>query len=187
LTARAGTTLRAFAATEVASGFQWLVAGWEAPPGRDRGWEVPEPDVHGAVDEAFRRWQVWRLYGDPFFWESQLAAWSGTYGADRVVEWRTNRWAQIAYAVRGFASAIQAGEVSHDGDADLARHIGNAHKHLLNFRDDQGERLWVIQKERPDSPFKIDYAMAAILSWQARTDAIASGEATSEPIKIEFW
>jgi len=39
--------------------------------------------------------------------------------------------------------------------------------------------MWVIYKERSDSPFKIDAAMAAILSWEARQDALASGVTTS--------
>jgi hypothetical protein len=33
----------------------------------------------------------------------------------------------------------------------------------------------VIYKERPDSPHKIDATMAAILSWEARSDALTSG------------
>ncbi len=35
--------------------------------------------------------------------------------------------------------------------------------------------MWVIHKDRPDSPQKIDAAVAAVLSWEARTDAIAAG------------
>ena len=35
--------------------------------------------------------------------------------------------------------------------------------------------MWVIHKERPDSPNKIDPAVAAALSWRARADAIALG------------
>jgi hypothetical protein len=46
---------------------------------------------------------------------------------------------------------------------------------MLNIRDDDDEMMWIIQKERPDSPLKIDAAMASGLSWQARNDAIASG------------
>jgi hypothetical protein len=42
---------------------------------------------------------------------------------------------------------------------------------------DEDERpLWILRKERPDSPKKIDAAMAAVLAWEARNDAIAAGE-----------
>ena len=53
--------------------------------------------------------------------------------------------------------------------------IGNAAKLTLKERDDKGTPFWKIQKETPDSPKKIDAAMAAILAWEARTDAIAAG------------
>ena len=55
------------------------------------------------------------------------------------------------------------------------RHVGNARRQDLTQRDEQGKALWLIRKERPDSPLKIDLAMAAVLSWEARIDAIAAG------------
>jgi hypothetical protein len=66
-------------------------------------------------------------------------------------------------------------DLSHDGDSHFARHIANAHKMVLNSRDGEGERLWVIQKDQPNSPHKMDAAVAGALSWQARLDAIAAG------------
>jgi hypothetical protein len=47
----------------------------------------------------------------------------------------------------------------------------------------------LIRKDRPDSPHKMDLAMAAVLSWEARTDAIADGVTGSsvyETRGIEF-
>jgi hypothetical protein len=41
--------------------------------------------------------------------------------------------------------------------------------------EETGKPLWLIRKERSDSPNKIDLAMAAVLSWEARMDAIAAG------------
>jgi hypothetical protein len=35
--------------------------------------------------------------------------------------------------------------------------------------------MWTIQKDRHDSPRKIDLAMAGCLSWEARRDAIKAG------------
>ncbi|MCJ7510758.1 MAG: hypothetical protein MUP14_07730, partial [Dehalococcoidia bacterium] len=58
--------------------------------------------------------------------------------------------------------------------------ILNAHKHMQYFKDDQGNPMWTIQKERPDSPLKIDAAMAGDLSWEAYTAAIASGAVAEE-------
>jgi len=161
--------------TEVETGHQALIGLWEKPLTAGDDWEVPEAEVDAVVHEMFERWQVWRLYADPHYWESTVAKWAGEFGGQRVMAWYTNRLAQMAYSLRSFATAIQAGELSHDGNEDLARHIGNACKRTLNLRDEDGERLCLIQKERWDSPFKIDAAMAAVLSNEARMDAIKSG------------
>ena len=104
-----------------------------------------------------------------------MAAWQGRYGETKVIEWWTNRRKQMAYALENFATAIEEGRISHSGDEQLIRHIGNARRHDLPQRDDEGRPLWLIRKERHDSPHKIDAAMAAVLSWEARTDAIAAG------------
>lgn len=93
-----------------------------------------------------------------------------------MFEWWTNRSKVMAYALRSFASAIASGDVSHGGDARLRRHLGNAVKRMLLQRDDEDKPLWNIYKERPDSPHKIDAAMALALAWEARNDAIAAGE-----------
>jgi len=163
-------------ATEVETGYQWVVGVWEQPEGVDT-WEVPADQVEMAIAETFGRWDVWRMYADPPYWESYIAKWAGEYGEKRCMEWWTNRTKSIAYAIRAFSNAIAAGEISHDGNAHLARHIGNACRRVLNLRDEQGVPLWTIYKERPDSPHKIDLAMAAVLSWEARNDALAAGAA----------
>lgn len=166
----------AIVATHVSSGYQWLLGVWERPHGIET-WEVPEHEVEAAMAAAFERWNVWRLYADPPYWETHVAKWSGQYGEARVLAWWTNRFKAMAYAIKSYVNAITAGELSHDGDAAFARHIGNACRRMLNMRDDQGVTLWVMQKERPDSVHKIDAAMAGCLSWEARCDALAAGVA----------
>lgn len=166
----------AIVATEVETGYQWIVGLWERP---DYGqeWEVPADEVNQTVERAFETWNIWRFYCDPPYWETAIAEWAGEYGENRVVAWWTNRWKTMAYAIRQFDNAIMAGDLSHDGSADFRRHVGNAVRKQLNIRDEDDKPLWTIYKERPDSPHKIDVAMAAILSWDARCDAITSGAA----------
>lgn len=167
----------ALVATHLRTGFQWLVGLWEKPVDIEE-WEVPDGEVDATVEEAFRRWNVWRMYCDPPYWETQVATWAGKYGDKRVIAWWTNRMKAMAFAIKSFSNAIQAREVCHDGGANYTRHIGNAVRKNLNIVDDDGGRLWVIYKERPDSPHKIDAAMAGILSWQARCDALTAGVAS---------
>lgn len=167
----------ALVATHLASGYQWLVGLWERPDNVEV-WEVPDDEVEAAVDTAFHTWNVWRMYCDPPYWETQVATWSGRYGEKRVIAWYTNRMKQMAYAIQSFNNAMKANELSHGGDPRYSRHIGNAVRKKLNMVNEKGEPLWVIYKERADSPMKIDAAMAGILSWQARSDGLTAGAAT---------
>lgn len=163
-------------ATDIATGFQWVVGVWEHPHGID-AWEVPADEVTAAVRAAFERWDVWRMYCDPPYWDGTVALWAGEFGQERVLEWWTNRTKAMAYAIKSYANAMLAGELTHDGNPAYARHIGAAVRRVLTLRDETGAQLWTIYKERPDSPFKIDLCMAGCLSWEARCDAIAAGVA----------
>ena len=70
---------------------------------------------------------------------------------------------------------MASGDVSHDGDSVLARHIANARRKLLPATDDDGRQLYTLTKDRPHSPNKIDGAFAAVISAEARRDCIAKG------------
>lgn len=169
-------------ATHVESGYQWSVGVWECPFGREGDWQVPTDEVDDAVAVVFERYEVWRMYADPPYWQSWVAKWAGRYGEERVIEWWTNRRKPMCYALESFHTSMTDGAISHEGNEVLTRHIGNAYRHNLPQRDEQGKPLWLIRKERADSPHKIDLAMAAVLSWEARKDAIAAGAVGTQSI-----
>ena len=77
---------------------------------------------------------------------------------------------------------MNTGELSHDGDEQFARHIKNAVKWPTKYRDELGNTLFIIGKDRPDSPEKMDAAAAGVLSWEARGDAIAAGATPEDAI-----
>jgi phage terminase large subunit-like protein len=164
----------ALVATHIPTGYQWLAGCWECPYGAE-DWQVPADEVDACVEDLFDRFNVWRMYADPPFWQSWLSTWQGRYGDTKVIEWWTNRRRQMAAALESYDTAIREKSFSHDGNATLTRHVGNAHRHDLPQRDDENRPLWLIRKERPDSPLKIDAAMASVLAHEARTDAIAAG------------
>ena len=172
--------------TEIETGHQWVVGLWERPANATT-WEVPVLEVDSVMDDAFNRWQVFRLVGDQSKWESLMATWAGRYGLDpqtrqpRVMNWPTNAPRRTGQIVRAFANAIAAGELSHDGHEAYARHIANAHKQELALRDDDGAKLWWIQKDDPHSVNKIDLGMAGLLSWEGRRAAIELG------VKAQVW
>jgi phage terminase large subunit-like protein len=174
-------------ATHVRTGYQWKLGLWEKPLGGLPTWRVPALEVDAAVRDAFARYNVWRMYADPPYWQEWVAKWQGLFGEERVIPWWTNRTRQMASALEAFDTAIDEGTMQHDGDPDLRRHIGNARRRDLPQRNEQNLPLWVIQKDRSDSPNKIDLAMAAILGWEARTDAIASGVLNEETELVAIW
>ncbi len=158
-------------------GFQHAFKIWEHDGTED--WEVPEDEVDGAVAEIARRWKLIRLYGDPAHgWDVALSRWAGRHGPKKIALFYTDSRNQrrTGTMLRAYSSAIRGGDLSHDGDPVMARHIGASCKRKLPTVDEDGSPLWTIEKERRDSPHKIDYAMTGALSWQARLDAIAAKE-----------
>jgi phage terminase large subunit-like protein len=160
------------------AGHLFAIEIWERPAGpAGEGWVVPTGEVDQAVRTAFARWPVARMYGDPAWWRGWLSSWAEEFGKDVVAEFPTNSPARMAPAVEALDTAVAQGEVTHDGDSRVARHVGNAHRLYVRLRTDDGERRpFVLQKERPHSPRKIDGAVACVLALAARNDAIAAGK-----------
>lgn len=162
--------------TEVLTGFQWARALW-IPEDQPNG-EVPVAEVDPVIDEIFSMFNVLRIYGDPAAgWDDPLARWAGKYGPKKVVFFHTDsrNLRNTAVMCRNYAGAIKGGEVTNDGSEAFTRHIGAAQKRDIHMVDDEGKPLWVMSKERHDSPNKIDLAMAGGLSWEARLHVIAAG------------
>lgn len=166
-------------ATEVATGFQWPIGIWDP---LEFGGQIPRHIVDVVVDQAFEDYEVWRMYADPPYWKDEIAGWQGKYGEKTVIGWETWRPHPMGFLVRNYVTAITSGELSHDGDPVFTSHIGNSRKRLLSVKDDKGERLFTIAKERDGSPHKVDAAVAGGLSWAARTDAIKSGAVTIDSV-----
>jgi len=165
----------AIVATDVESGFSWPLGIWERPENAPDDYEHPPLEVDGTMVDAFDRFDVWRVYVDPQWIDNHMERWQGRWGARRVIPWTTNRPTQIAHAVRSFSDALNTGDWKFDGDETLSQHLKNARKQKLNVYDDEHRRMHTLSKERHDSPKKIDGAMAQVLSWEARGDAIAAG------------
>jgi hypothetical protein len=162
-------------ATDVAQAHQFVLGIWEKPEGADDDYEHPVDEIDGRMIEAQERFTVWRTYVDPQWIDHLMDRWQGRYGEKKILPWYTNRPKQIAYAIRNYAAAMNAGDLSHDGDADMAKHIAHARRRKLPVYDDDGRQMWTIAKDRPGSPDKIDAAMGGAISWEARGDAIAAG------------
>lgn len=159
----------ALVVTDIKTGFQELGGLWERPLDAPLDWEVDESEVSERLADLFKRFRVQKMYCDPPHWNSTVGEWSVKY-PDVVQEWWTARRRPMVNAILGYKDAMEAGKISHSGDPDLERHIGNAGRVQLNLTDEEGERLWILGKLHPDRKF--DACMAAILSWQARMDEL---------------
>lgn len=158
------------------SGACWAVAVWEQPPDAAPGqWEVPAGEVETAVENLISGFDVVRLYADPPWWETQVDGWAGRWPS-RVWRFPTNRYARMVHAVRACENAVAAGDLTHDGSPVLARHVANARRRPTTIRDPEtGVPMHVLAKEHRESRLKIDAAVALVLAWEARRDAVAAG------------
>ena len=164
-------------ATDILTGRQQLLGGWERPADVDE-WEIDEADVTATLEDAMSRFEVWVMYGDPPHWTETMGSWSVRWPG-RVEEWWTARPKAMAYTLREYVEAIDSGLIGFGGteeqNDDLIRHIGNAGRKDLRMLDDEGQPLWVLQKQDGKQELKFDYAMASVLSWKACLDARKAG------------
>ncbi|MFE5290197.1 hypothetical protein ACFRAQ_35040 [Nocardia sp. NPDC056611] len=177
---RGVTDSTAVVACRVSDGLVWPIKIWEQDPGQfyKEGWEVPEHDVQAAVQRAFRDYRVVGFYADPAKWETVVAGWEAKYGphlkvkstASHPIEWwmTGDRAYKSVKALEEFENAVLDQQMRHTGDLQLSAHI-------LNARRRSTTKGIQIMKEKPDSPHKIDAAVAATLAWQCRLDAVAKG------------
>jgi hypothetical protein len=136
----------------------------ERGPNDPPDWTVPRQLVHDTLADLHARFEVAYLFADPFHWRTELDEWDRLYGS--VVIYATNSVRRFGPAVDRFRTAIAEGAVSHDGDADLARHLANAR--LLRgpgAAADDGHQLYTLEKAGPGR--LIDAAVAAILAHEA--------------------
>jgi len=107
-------------------------------------------------------------YADPAYWSPQIAGWAAEYGGQVVREFSTARDGRIVPAAVATHTALVTGALKHDGDPALVRHLKNARVRSTRYG-------LTLRKDRPKSVNKIDAAMAGVLAFQARIDAIADG------------
>jgi phage terminase large subunit-like protein len=171
------TDATALIGCRVSDGHLFEIAVWEQPEGAGAGtWQVPTTLVDAAVRSTFERFNVVGFYADPAKWETFVASWEASYGKrlrikatrDHPIEWwmTGGRSGLIVRALEQFHSAVVDGDMTHDGAFALSRHVLNARRRPTT----SGIQ---IAKEHPDSHRKIDAAVAAVLAWQARLDALS--------------
>ena len=145
---------------------------WEPPldasPAERAAWVVDREAVQATFAEVMEQREVLLAYCDPPYWSPEVAAWAAEFGGQVVREFSTARDGRIVPASVSFHTALLTGELTHDANPALVRHLKNARTRSTRYG-------LTLRKDRPQSPNKIDAAMAGVLAFQARIDAIAGG------------
>jgi hypothetical protein len=171
----------------VHDGHLFEIEVWEAPDSPEgRDWRPPIPVIEAAIARTFERFRVAAFYADPAKdWRSYVNSWEARYAAklhpapngrqvtstrDHPFEWwmTGGRTGLIQRAIEQLEGAIRNGDMTHDGGYALTRHVLNARRRIRRNK-------LALAKENDYSSKKIDAAVAAVLAWQARLDAVAAG------------
>lgn len=178
------TDATALVAVRVEDRHMWPIHIWEQPD-NVKDWWPNTTEIDATVRETFERFRVVGFYADPAAdWRSYVAGWEARYGTrlavkstrDHPIEWWMGgqNAAKTVRATAALHSAVVHREFSHDGSSRLTAHMLHARRRV--------HRTGImIAKDFPDSPRKIDAAVAGVLAWQAYLDAVAARVALAEP------
>jgi len=161
-----GDSTALVAATVEPAPHLFVLGLWEHPGGGQQ-WVVDHDDVEATVHAAFQRFDVAEISADPPYWGQQITRWAELYGEDRVLAFNTFVRKRMAAAVSAFYQAASSGNLSHDGDAGLTRHIQSA------TLKETAQGAYITKP--PNSPMKIDAAIASVIAynrafWHATND-----------------
>jgi hypothetical protein len=87
--------------TDINTGLQMPFGLWERPIDVE-DWEVPEDEVTEKVAEAFRRYDVWKLYADPPHWTETVGTWAA---AGRITSRSSGRRSRSGWRTRSASSS----------------------------------------------------------------------------------
>lgn len=139
----------------------------------DHDWRVPVNSVKDDIRLAFKHGLRGLAY-DPFRWQQ-----TATDLIDEgypVVEWPTNSLARIVPAWKDFRAAVLDGELTHDGNPALQRHIYN-----VVVKDPEGNSPRPVKASK-NSLKHIDLAICGIGAWANR-----ALEFTEAPKRATLW
>lgn len=140
------------------------VAVWEKPEEAGADWQVPVMDVEETLRQACKKYEVMEIACDPYRWARtfQILEEEGL----PVVTFPQTASRMTPATTRFFESVVNK-QITHDANATMARHIGNATLRV----DQRGSRL---SKEKRGSTRRIDLAVSAVMAleraawWQSQ-------------------
>lgn len=140
---------------DIQTGTLAVHAVWEPDPS-DPEWVVSRDEVNAAIERLFATYDVRMLWADPSFYEPDVLTWSQKW--KRRVERIPPTNHRMAPLAQQFIADLVGGDIGHDGDPRLQRHVLNA------VATEAGS----FKKEKKASPRKIDLLACAVLANGAR-------------------
>jgi hypothetical protein len=184
--ARDATTL---IACRLSDGTLFQLRTWERPADAV-GWRVPHAEVDQVVQATFEAYNVALMFADPYRWQDYLAAWAGRW-PKQVVEFPTNVEQRMDKAIERFTTAFASGQIRHDGDEVLTRHAKNAvlvkgSRKKLRPGEEEDIASHYVKLAKRGTGQLIDAAVAAVLAYAARGQAVEDGALVAEPAQPFF-
>lgn len=154
------------------------IAVWERRDHDPQDWSPDPAVVDAVVRDTFSKYQVVGFYADPSGWTGQVAQWEADYGRqlrvrasrdEPIAAWPRGKDSKVAEHVERLRLALVQREITWDGSSALMRHMLNARRRVLRRGG------YLLYKQFPDSPDKIDAAYAAVMAYKACLDATSRG------------
>lgn len=167
----------------MSDGHVFALGTWEPDPSHDTVDVIDVNAVDAAVAKAFEVYDVVGFFADVKEWEGfTKVSWPDAYedrllvhavpgGKDpQSIAWdMRSRVYEFGVACELTEAEINDGSLTHDGSPVLSRHVGNARRHPTRG-------VVTLRKDSPDSPRKIDAAVAMVGSRMVRRTVLASKE-----------
>ena len=159
----------------------WNPAEW--------GGQIPRGEVMVAWREIAKRFDLVRVYLDPFLYDSEIDSLAAEFGDDVFVKWATNRPVPMHAALERLKVDLDNddSDFTHDGDEEVRTHMRNARIRPTTVDKTSGVKRYVIGKPFGEDHRKIDYAMSSVLAHEAAMDALASGWKPKKSSKVRVW
>lgn len=162
----------------------FTIGVWEPREGDPQDWTPNISEVDAVVRETKEKFNVVGFYADPSGWTGQVAEWEALFASTLKVKasrdapisaWPRGKDTRVADHVEMLRLALVSGEMTWDGSSALMRHMLNARRRALRRGG------YLLYKQFPDSPDKIDAAYAGIMAYKACLDFISSGK-SAKPV-----
>lgn len=160
---------------------------WPSGPDAPK-WRVDKQLVSGVVESTLATYKVRGFYADVALWETFIDQWSKVA---KHLQVKAQGHHPVAWDMRGsqqrttrihesLMSAILEGQIKHDGDRRLRRHLLNARRRVNTWGLSFG-------KESRESPRKVDLYAALMLAHAALSDLLVKAKPEKERKGIGYF